>query len=200
MDLQNIFGCLAVLFREPSVEIAERLDSLVAVLDEEIRLPAHCFSELKTFCAHTFVDEPVSRLGALWSEYIPLFVSGRPIEAAPYASLYLSPDGSLLGEETTRLRKVYSSFNYHFQPQGSLLLDHIAVELEFIYHLLNTGHFQPAEHFYHNHLAPFLVSWLPRVYASGRPFYGPLGQIIENLQQSLELENQLYLLSSKQGA
>jgi len=66
-------------------------------------------------------------LQALQGEYVRLFINALPeVPCPPYGSVYL--EGSLMGESTVRLKKLYASYGW----QTDEMADHIAVELEFL--------------------------------------------------------------------
>lgn len=71
-------------------------------------------------------DDPEA-FRALQAEYVRLFINALPeVPCPPYGSFYL--EGTLMGESTVRLRKLYAGYGW----QTDELADHIAVELEFL--------------------------------------------------------------------
>jgi TorA maturation chaperone TorD len=78
--------------------------------------------------SETCGEEGGSRdLSALQAEYVRLFINALPeVPCPPYGSFYL--EGTLMGESTVRLQKLYASYGWHTEE----LSDHFAVELEFL--------------------------------------------------------------------
>ena len=85
--------------------------------------------------APTGLPSPAALLEALNQEHSRLFVGPGPVVVSPYASVYLSAEGRLFGEETLRVRQAYLAAGVAPTRVGSIPDDHIALELEFLYFL-----------------------------------------------------------------
>lgn len=100
-------------------------------------------------------------LPALQAEYVRLFINALPeVPCPPYGSFYL--EGTLMGESTVRLRKLYASYGC----QTDELADHIAVELEFLALLASLGQDGPLEEDFQyvwDHLNLWVPAFLARV-------------------------------------
>lgn len=68
-------------------------------------------------------------------EYARLFIGPKNPPAVPFASFYLSESSSLMTDETIDVRKRYLEAGMAVKNLYSIPDDHIAIELEFIYHL-----------------------------------------------------------------
>jgi TorA maturation chaperone TorD len=123
--------------------------------------------------------EDLARIGTTWgengnrgdlqtlqSEYVRLFINALPeISCPPYGSFYI--EGSLMGESTVRLKKLYASYGW----QTDEMADHIAVELEFLALLAalsQDGAIPEDYHFVLDHLNVWAPAFLDRVAENDR--------------------------------
>ena len=151
----------------------------------ESKLEQAIIDNLSKFC----INFPVgtARLNAMWEHYIPLFQTGA-VEAPPYASVYFSKDGLVMGPEAYAVQRVYEAAGYGMGEKAESLPDHLAVELEFAALLARDGEVAKLEEFRQKHLLPFLGEILPRIRATGRPVYALVAEILENWQLNLKKE------------
>lgn len=70
-------------------------------------------------------------------EFNRLFVGPTPPVTPPYESVYLSPDHSVMGEQTLAVRNIYTLENLQAIRQGHEPDDFISTELEFAAYLLS---------------------------------------------------------------
>jgi len=134
------YAHLAAAFAYPTTELAEALASgaLVAALG--------ALSEtLPMYAAQPALDivrgwraalrSADDILRALESEYTRLFLGpGRPV-AHLNESVYLDPNGQMMGECVADLPQLYAEAGLGLDPDLKELPDHLAVELEFMAHL-----------------------------------------------------------------
>ena len=131
---QNVYDLLRCFFlQEPSEEFFKALkeeDLLKDLrgyhpeLDEGIDLLS------------TDISSPApnpSGLSDLRLEFTRLFVGPAPVPL--YESIYRSPSGLLMQEETLAVRRKYMEAGLVVNPKESLPDDHIGTELEFIFYL-----------------------------------------------------------------
>ena len=106
-------------------------------------------------------DEGREALQALQAEYVRPFINALPeVPCPPYGSFYL--EGTLMGESTVRLRKLYASYGW----QTDEMPDHIAVELEFLALLASLGQdgaLEEDRQFIRDHLKLWAPAFLDRV-------------------------------------
>ena len=183
--LAELYLSFASLFYRPCQDISEHLEELIDLWREELIIPDAKIDELSKFC----LGHPAgtARLDALWEHYIPLFETGA-VEAPPYASVYFSEDGLVMGPETFAVRRVYETAGYGMGEKAENLPDHLAVELEFAALLARDGEVERLEEFRQKHLLPFLSEILPRIRATGRPVYARVAEILETWQLNLKKE------------
>lgn len=167
----SAYAALAELFAEPSLALASQLEARLAALAAGAA-PTTASDGLATFCREH--PESNARLTALWAEYIPLFVSGRPTAAPPYEAYYRG-SGAWSPTVARGLEATYRAHGLAFNGPTGELPDHVAAECEFLGWLLadpNRAGYAPV--FFTQHLATFAFTFLDRVEATGRPFYAAL--------------------------
>jgi TorA maturation chaperone TorD len=90
---------------------------------------------LKGFC------DPASLFAYLEQGYVRLFVNAKDGIAAPlYASCYENEaDPHLMGDAAVRIRKIISDLGISIRTDVGEPPDHLSIELELLYYLLNQG-------------------------------------------------------------
>ena len=73
---------------------------------------------------------------ALRVEHARLFVGPHKLPAPPYGSVYLEKGRMVMGRSTVDVVAFYRSEGIHVDDEAAELPDHIAVELEFVHHLI----------------------------------------------------------------
>jgi putative dimethyl sulfoxide reductase chaperone len=84
---------------------------------------------LESDCGETIMRETKS-------EYNRLFVGPNFLPAPPWESVYVDPEHLLFGETTLKVRNIYREFGLQFIHGNNHPDDHIAIELEFLEHLI----------------------------------------------------------------
>lgn len=177
----ELYLSFAGIFHRPHQEVAEHLEELIKLWQEEIPESMIYAKEIEDFCQeYPMVN---NRLDALWEHYIPLFEVGD-IEAIPYASVHF--DGLVLGQEAEEVRKFYLSCGYDIGSDNMELPDHLAVELEFLALLARDHRTKELVEFEEKHLRPFLSILLPLIIQSNRPVYSSAAKIMERWQFNME--------------
>lgn len=172
----ELYLSFAGIFHRPHPEVVDNLEELTELWREEIPGSMAYTKEIEDYCRkYPNLDD---RLNALWEHYIPLFEAGD-IEAIPYASVYLSDNGLVLGKEAENVESFYASCGYEICFQRQELPDHLAVELEFLALLARDEKKQLIEEFENRHLKPFLLKILPLVVNSQRPVYSSAAKVLE---------------------
>ena len=184
----ELYISFASLFYRPRLEIFDHLEELIELWSEEISIPVSKIEELNKFCSDYPAGE--SRLNALWEHYIPLFETGA-VEAPPYASVYFSNEGLVMGKEAFAVKDSYQEAGYGMGENADNLPDHLAVELEFASLLARDGEEERLETFRQRHLLPFLRMILPRIQETGRPVYAVVAEILESWQLNLKKEGDI---------
>ena len=80
---------------------------------------------------------------ALSYEYADIFLNAGVNPVFPYESVYVSRDPMVMGDPILAVRRAYRKGEVHKTPAYRDLDDHIAVELEFLAHLITEGENQP---------------------------------------------------------
>ena len=133
-------------------------------------------------------------LQALQIEHTRLFINGVPhVLAPPYASVY-ADGGRLMGQPAERALRAYREAGLTISSASHALPDHLAVELEFMFHLGReelkaTDHGDTARAdqmrqrsivFLNECLLPWVPAWRLRVEESARlAFYPALARLAE---------------------
>lgn len=123
-------------------------------------------------------------LDALAAAHARLFVGPFRVDAPPWASAYLEPDGQLMGTASAYARTAYARAGLDTTTRTEAP-DHVAFELEFMYYLAfreaETGDaiwFERQARFWREHLG----RWLPRLAAlmrDGSPRAAPYAALAD---------------------
>ena len=125
---------------------------------------------------------------ALSLAYARLFLGPFEILAPPYASMYLDPDGQLMGEISQWVADAYREAGVEVGGASREAPDHITLELEFMYFLghrwVETGAAEwrrRQAHFEEAHLRHWLGEFAQAVAdADVHPFYSRLAHLVES--------------------
>jgi putative dimethyl sulfoxide reductase chaperone len=134
---QNVYDLLRCLFlTDPSLEFLralkqdnflENLRGYHPELDEGISL----------FSSALSLPDIHLRVSELSQEFTRLFIGPTPIPL--YESVYRSPNGLVMQEETIRVLEKYMKAGLAINPTQSFPADHIGAELEFLFFLCKKG-------------------------------------------------------------
>jgi TorA-specific chaperone len=129
--------------------------------------------------------------------YVALFISDIKGTPAPlYQSCYLASDSRLMGPAAIEMRSRIERHGLSISLPGNEPADHLCIELEYLYYLLNKGwsefscdHVQEAVQFAGDAMAGWVCLFYERIAADGRfPFYVIAAQllcsIVRNLSES----------------
>ncbi|HEY0884611.1 MAG TPA: molecular chaperone TorD family protein [Ramlibacter sp.] len=125
---EDLCRFLAACHYEPDAAFAEEkvFDSMAAAarrLDPQLEAGARRLGE--AFAAHD--------LQALLVDYTRLFLGPPSPLAAPYGSIWLSGEGTVMQESTVALEGLYGEAGFELDQELAEMPDHVAVELEFLY-------------------------------------------------------------------
>jgi putative dimethyl sulfoxide reductase chaperone len=136
---------------------------------------------------------------ALSDGYVALFVNDiNGIPAPLYHSCYLAPDHRLMGPPAREMRSRLERHCLSISLPGNEPADHLSIELEYLYFLLNKGwsessrsHVREAVEFAGESMDAWVCRFYDRIVADGRfPFYSMAARllcaIIRNLSESIE--------------
>ncbi len=129
---ENCFRFLSACFYEPQKELFIE-KNLFGNLTEYLKLvcpDAVIFVANMEKSIHDYTDE------ALRVEYAKLFVGPFELMAPPYGSVYLDEGRRVMGDSTMEVIKTYQKEGLSRSNDFKDLPDHIAVEMEFISHLI----------------------------------------------------------------
>jgi len=175
----ELYLSFAGVFHRPTPAVSRHLEEFIDLWEETIPAIDREIKDLREFLEKH--PEPERRLEALWEHYIPLFETGK-VEAVPFASVHLNPEGQVMGEEALAVSRFYRRAGYDIAQGADQLPDHVAVELEFMALLTRDGQEQWAQEFRETHLLPFLAKLLPLIECSRRPVYAPVARILRTWQ------------------
>ena len=125
---EDLCRFIAACYYEPDAAFAEEkvFDSMEAAarrLDPELAAGARRLGE--AFGAQ--------ELQALLVDYTRLFLGPPSPLAAPYGSMWLSGENTVMQESTVALEGLYSEAGFEIDEELGDMPDHVAVELEFLY-------------------------------------------------------------------
>ena len=158
-------------------------DELMALLREISESPSDFIRQI------VGIAEEVTDLEPLRVDHAKLFVGPYKLLAPPYGSVYLE-DGKLMGQSTIQVKSLYSEEGLDFVLREAP--DHVSVELEFMYLLINrtieavNRSDYDEEHSYQqkqrSFLAGYLGQWVPAFAAkvedaAQTDFYRKLGSV-----------------------
>jgi TorA maturation chaperone TorD len=127
----NLCRLLAACYYEPGPEFAEEkiFDSMV---EAATRIRADLAAHARRLGQEFSAEGPDSLL----VDYARLFLGpSRPL-AAPYGSVWLEEEKTLMGDSTIAVQELYHEVGFEIDEDFRELPDHIAVELEFLYLLI----------------------------------------------------------------
>ncbi len=146
-------------YRQPEIR------TFLAGLGENQQLEA----PVKLFCSH--IDELLSKENAqvlLAGSYYNLFLKCDQSSVLPYASLYI--DKSQIKDKTPAqsIAELMEKNGVHVQEHTDEPYDHLAVELDFLSHLIirsnefeQSAHMEEALHFQADYIRNHLLTWVP---------------------------------------
>lgn len=89
-------------------------------------------------------------------EYTRLFINAAPkMPCPPYESVYR--EGTVMGDSTLDVIESYNKEGLRVMENFHDLPDHVAVELEFLYYLMNNGNVEAHDSFMQKHFS----EWVP---------------------------------------
>lgn len=119
--------------------------------------------------------------------YARLFLGPATIDASPYESAYLEPDGRIMGDVSLLVARAYAEAGLEPAPGPREAPDHVTHELEFLYYLafeeLSTT--DPVwaarrEAFWNEHAGLWLPRFAEAIRAARRhEFYDAFGELLE---------------------
>ena len=92
-------------------------------------------------------------------DYNRLFVGPNKLLASPYESSYRNFEGTVLQQETLKVRNFYHYVGLQVADEGQMPDDHIQFELEFILHVLSDPTIQENDQIYKMFLEKHLLQW-----------------------------------------
>ncbi|WP_409275075.1 TorD/DmsD family molecular chaperone [Neobacillus sp. SCS-31] len=96
-------------------------------------------------------------------DYNRLFVGPNKLLASPYESSYRNIEGTVLQQETLKVRNFYHHAGLQVADEGQMPDDHIQFELELILHLLNERNDQLYKMFLKKHLLQWAFEHCARI-------------------------------------
>lgn len=125
---EDLCRFLAACHYEPDTAFAEEkvFDSMAAAarrLDPQLEAGARRLGE--AFAAQGLQE--------LLVDYTRLFMGPPSPLAAPYGSIWLSGEGTVMQESTVALEGLYGEAGFELDEELAEMPDHVAVELEFLY-------------------------------------------------------------------
>lgn len=125
---EDLCRFLAACYYEPDAAFAEEkvFESMAAAaqqLDPELAAAARRLGD--AFAAHDLQE--------LLVDYTRLFLGPPSPLAAPYGSIWLGGEGTVMQESTVALEGLYGEAGFEVDDELGDMPDHVAVELEFLY-------------------------------------------------------------------
>ncbi len=124
-------------------------------------------------------------LDSLQSEYTRLFINAVPhLLAPPYASYYR--EKTLFGSTTEMVLHLYERYNFQLSSNTVEMPDHIAIMLEFLYHLTEDSvPWKEIKIIVKQHYKWWVPQWVARIKAhASLPFYEVSGSGLVNFLEN----------------
>jgi putative dimethyl sulfoxide reductase chaperone len=128
---ENLCRFLAACYYQPGPEFAEEkvFDSM---LDAATRIHPDLAAHARRLGEEFSAEGPESLL----LDYTRLFLGPPHTIAAPYGSVWLEDEKTLMGDSTMAVQELYHEGGFEIDEDFRELPDHIAAELEFLYLLI----------------------------------------------------------------
>ncbi len=178
----NAYKILSELFKYPD----KRLTELSSTIFDTFSNLSPKFETL----VNTLVTrlEHENTLKDLQIEYSRLFVGPYQVEAAPFSSVYLDPQGLVMGESTIDAIEYYVDAGLNPNDDNKEPPDHISTELEFMYYLIfnsvvknDTSKETISKKFLTNHLSKWTGEFAKKLLKKSKDdFYSNLGTLLNS--------------------
>lgn len=180
----DLFKLLSACFCLPNKTIFEEENVLASMKVLCEKCCCHATDDVEKM-AESFTNSSEEELKV---EYARLFVGPHKLIAPPFGSVYLEPNGLLMGDSTIAVSGIYQECGIDLAADVKQLPDHITLELEFIYFLIfkemndaqNTENWIAMQK---NFMQDYLASWVPQFVenienGSDNTFYKHLGSLL----------------------
>lgn len=128
---EDLCRYLAACYYQPGPEFAEE-----KVFDSMLAAALRVHPDLAIYARRMGEDFATEGVQNLLLDYTRLFLGPNHIIAKPYGSVWLEPQGTLMGESTVAVLALYKEGGFDVDEGFRELPDHIAAELEFLYLLI----------------------------------------------------------------
>ncbi len=126
----SVYGLLSSLYLEPvSAELLTAMTAPAFVAEWPLGRGSN---DLETGLARLESALPNVTVESLRAEFWRLFGGLGPAEAPPWQSVYLDPEKVPFGEETLKIRSLFTRFGLEYAETGRYPEDHIGLELQFL--------------------------------------------------------------------
>lgn len=142
----------------------------------------------------------------LQNEYKRLFIGPEKVLVPPWSSVYLNPEGIIFDENTLNVREFYASWNVKIRDFKLEPEDHIGIQMEFLYTLVEKSLNSESNEEYMELLAAqkefiedFILNWLDKfighlIKTTNSEYYKSLARFTEDyIKMDLELVDDLIL-------
>lgn len=189
----NAYKLISELFKYPEKDLVGWTPVLVETFTEISPELGELASSITQFLeGHNSIDD-------LQIEYAKLFVGPYELEAAPYSSVYLDPQGLVMGPSTHQAIEFYTQAGLDPNEENKQPPDHISTELEFMYYLLfnsvknnDDTQLHLADSFLNQHLSKWVSLFVEKIREnSASSFYQDLGQLLQKfISTEIELNKE----------
>jgi len=140
--LLNTIELAAAVFRGPDADGWAGLieAGLPFMADLSLKRPGHLTTTLLKLQGAASSADRAGLVHELLTEYVRLFVAGRGgVVAAPYESCHGGGKAAVMGESALAMRNRLAAAGLEIALDSNEPPDHIALELEYLYHLLSSA-------------------------------------------------------------
>lgn len=140
--LLNMMELGATVFRGPDAgEWARLIETGLPILaDLSLKRSGHLTTTLLKLQGAASSDDRAGLVNELLTEYVRLFVAGRGgVVAAPYESCHVGGRAAVMSGASLAMRDRLAAAGLEVSLDSNEPPDHIALELEYLYHLLSSA-------------------------------------------------------------
>ncbi len=173
---KEFYKILSLIFHRPDREFAGYLRNGFV---KDIRaLDSDAATEFYNFLKENTEKSDEEFYNMLAVEYTRLFIAGVPGAACPpYESIYR--ENNVMGNSTMDVLDNYSRAGLKVMENFRDLPDHVAVELEFLYYLMDKENTEAYEAFIKEHISRWVPEFCGRVEKNDRTgFYGHAAAVL----------------------
>lgn len=181
---KELYKILSLIFHRPDREFARYLRN--GFLNDMAFLNSDEVKGFSGFLKEHNEKDDEQFYNLLAVEYTRLFITGIPeLPCPPYESLYREKE--VMGNSTLEVLESYSGAGLKVLENFHDLPDHVAVELEFLYYLMDKGNTEAHDSFIKKHVSKWVPEFCEQVEKNDRiGFYKHAAEILKQFVKEVQ--------------